>query len=272
MTNTPEVKRPRLLDNFSCLGGTSKGYEMAGFQVYGSDLYLKYNRKRYPYPNVKMDAIELLDRLLAGEKIQFQRWDAEAKDYVDDELLGLSDFSVLAGSPPCQAHSIATSAIRSTDEGKRKYPELIQPTRERFLKSGLPYVIENVKGAPMIKEKTITLCGSQFNITAVDLDGTLLHLRRHRQFESNVPLVIAKPCEHTKGQIISGSYGGAQRSRAGALARHGGYVASKQIQEALMGIDWMPEAALHQAIPPIFTQHIGKQLMEYLKQNPQIKK
>lgn len=53
-------------------------------------------------------------------------------------------------------------------------------------------------GAPLIKDKTIILCGSQFDMTAADLDGTLLRLRRHRQFESNVPLVIPKSCDHSR--------------------------------------------------------------------------
>lgn len=241
------------------------GFSQAGFQVYGTDLFEKYNRKRYPFPSAKGDAIEILDRLLAGEKIQFSHWDAEAKTYVDDELLGIEDFSVLAGSPPCQAFSIATSSIRSTEEGKKKYKDFVGLTRERFLASGLPYTIENVPGAPLIPEKTIVLCGTQFDMTAVDLDGTLLHLRRHRQFESNVPLIVAKPCEHKKGNIYAGSYGGSQRTREGAKKRAGGYVPPKSVQEELMGINWMPETALYQAIPVKYAEHIGKQLITHLK-------
>lgn len=243
------------------------GFSQAGFQVYGTDLFEKYNRKRYPFPSAKGDAIEILDKLLAGEKIQFSHWDAEAKAYVDDELLGLEDFSVLAGSPPCQAFSISTSSIRSTEDGKKKYKDFVGVTRERFIASGLPYTIENVPGAPLIPEKTIVLCGSQFDMTAIDLDGTLLHLRRHRQFESNIPLAIPKPCEHKKEQVIAGSYGGAQRTREGAKKRAGGYVPDKSVQAELLGISWMPEAAMHQAIPPIFARHVGKQVLKHIKKN-----
>jgi DNA (cytosine-5)-methyltransferase 1 len=34
-----------------------------------------------------------------------------------------------------------------------------------------------------------------------------------------------------------------------------------------MGIDWMNGSELSQAIPPAYTEWIGKQLMEYLNQD-----
>ena len=240
---------------------------MAGFKGYGVDIFEKYNRKRCPLPTAKMDAIECMDKLLAGEKIQFSHWDEEAKAYVDDELLGLEDFTLLTASPPCQAFSVATSSIRSTKEGKKKYPDFVSKTRERFIASGLPYVIENVVGAPLLKDKTVILCGSQFDMTAVDLDGTLLHLRRHRQFESNVPLSIPKPCDHSRDKLVGGVYGAAPKTREAAKQRGGGMVPHKSVQASLMGIDWMPEAALHQAIPVKYTEHLGKQLIKHLKKN-----
>lgn len=93
-----KTQKPKLLDLFCCLQGTTVGYEMAGFQGYGVDIFEKYNRKRCPLPTAKMDAIECMDKLLAGEKIQFSHWDEIVKAYVDDELLGLEDFSLLTAS------------------------------------------------------------------------------------------------------------------------------------------------------------------------------
>lgn len=35
-----------------------------------------------------------------------------------------------------------------------------------------------------------------------------------------------------------------------------------------MGIDWMTGAELSQAIPPAYTEFIGKQLLRHLESNP----
>jgi DNA (cytosine-5)-methyltransferase 1 len=131
--------------------------------------------------------------------------------------------------------------------------------------AGLPYVIENVKRAPLVDP--ITLCGASFGLRAMDAEGNLV-LRRHRLFESNVSLV-GKPCAcrhwQSQGFKIAGCYGGARRTRHEAeTIRHGGYVPSKPILENLMGIGWMTEAELFEAIPPAYTEFIGEQLIERL--------
>ena len=58
--------------------------------------------------------------------------------------------------------------------------------RERLLAAGVPYVIENVKGAPLLDP--IVLCGTMF-------PG--LRVLRHRLFESNVALTAPpRPASH----------------------------------------------------------------------------
>lgn len=123
----------------------------------------------------------------------------------------------------------------------------------------------------------IMLCGRRFGLRADDTDGHPLVLDRHRLFESNMPLV---PPPHPKhgGEQVAGVYGGSRRSSkpnatpaddryAARYERHGGYVPrSKAVQQALLGIDWMTVRGMQESIPPAYSEHIGRQMLAYLKQ------
>lgn len=237
---------PRVLDVCCCEGGASRGYELAGYDPYGVDLFVDYSQKRYLYPSVKGDALAVLDALLAGQSVEFS----------NGERLGLSDFDLIHASPPCQRH---TAGTRAGD--RSKYPDLIEPIRARLRASGLPYVIENVPGAPL--ESPLILCGTMFGLCAEDDDGTPLELWRHRLFESNMPLT-APPHQHGwHSSQVAGVYGGARRDKNAARnVRHGGYVpASKAVAEELLGIDWMTWQGLYQSIPPVYTFWVGTQIL-----------
>jgi DNA (cytosine-5)-methyltransferase 1 len=255
------VGRPKALDLYSCEGGAARGYDLAGFDVYGVDLFTStkggFSRKRYPYPARQGDALFALEMLLADGRLRFD----------NGEGLGLSDFAAIHASPPCQHASAGTRAMRS--RGDNRHPALIEPTRELLRRTGLPYVIENVKGAALIDP--ITLCGTMFGLTAVDEDGTPLEMWRHRLFESNVPLRTWE-CQHGAfSDQVAGSYGGARRDKKEArFVRHGGYVPSKAVQQELLGIDWMTERGMYQSLPPIYTQFIGRSLLDHLRKGVQL--
>jgi DNA (cytosine-5)-methyltransferase 1 len=222
--------KPRILVLFCCAGGSSQGYADAGFEVVGVDIA---KQPRYPFEFYQMNALSVT---------------------ID------GSFDAIHAAPPCQLHSQGTVSI-----DRSKYPDLIGPTRELLKKSGLPYIIENVKRAPLLDP--ITLCGASFGLTSKDDEGPLV-LRRHRIFESNIPLT-APACEcrqyQRDGYKIAGCYGGARRTRYEAeQIRHGGYVPAKPILQELMGIDWMTEWEMFQATPPAFTEYLGKQLREVL--------
>jgi DNA (cytosine-5)-methyltransferase 1 len=271
--------RPKLLDLYCCEGGASEGYRRAGFDVYGVDLFDQFSQKRYPFPSRAHDAIDALEILLMGSALWFNN---------NTIGLHLSDFAAIAASPPCQHASAGTRA-----QDRSKYPRLIEPTRELLIQTGLPYVIENVKGADL--HDPILLCGTMFGLRAFDDDGTPLEMWRHRLFESNAPLlsVHAPYCRtHLAAQMpnygadctcyfkhggmecshgwfseqVAGSYGGARRDKHEARnVRHGGYVPAKHVQQQLLGIDWMTERGMHQSIPPAYTEHIGRQLLAHIQ-------
>lgn len=255
------MNRPKLLDLFCCEGGASMGYSRAGFDVYGVDLFRHrgpdgklrgYRRQRYPFAAYQGDVLDVLARLIAGEEISF----ADAYGIM---TLGLGDFEVIAASPPCQAYSISKNAHQSS------HPELVEPTRDLIVATGLPYVIENVPGAPLLNP--LTLCGTEFGLRATDSDGLRVWLKRHRLFESNILLMGGGGCYHPKDILCAGVYGNGSPSRDAAKARAGGYTPpSQEVRAALMGIDWMSRNGLSQAIPPAYTEFIGRQVLDHIQE------
>lgn len=208
-------KKPRLLDLFCGAGGCSMGYHRAGFNVTGVDLY---PQKNYPFEFIQADAM----------------------------TFPIDGFDVIHASPPCQRYSVITRGMGIASDR----PDLVDATRSRLIKSGLPWIIENVEGAPL--DSPFLLCGSMFRLVS----STGLWLRRHRLFESNrsfdVPL-----CKHPEG-ISIGVYGnGTNKWHRDKLGRN---VRTHEQREA-MGIDWMVRKEFTQAIPPAYTEWIGKQLM-----------
>jgi hypothetical protein len=103
---------------------------------------------------------------------------ADALDYLAEHG---HEYDAIHASFPCQRWT-----ANGANPAASKYPDLITPGRELLNATGLPWVMENVPKAPLRRD--LILCGTMFGLTAIDTDGTLLHLDRHRVFESNVPL------------------------------------------------------------------------------------
>jgi len=221
------VTRPRLLDLFCGAGGCSAGYARAGFDVVGVDLH---KQRRYPFEFHHADAL----------------------------TYPLDGFDVVHASPPCQAYSVTRNAHSKSD-----HPDLLPATLARLREWGGVWVVENVPGAPI--PSALTLCGSMFGLTATDTDGLPVWLRRHRLFESNILLYPPGHCAHPTDMLCAGVYGNGSPTHQAARARAGGYTPpSEAVRRQLMGIDWMTRKELTQAIPPVFTEYIGEQLMDYL--------
>jgi DNA (cytosine-5)-methyltransferase 1 len=164
----------------------------------------------------------------------------------------LGGFNAVHASPPCQGYSTQT-AVRA------KHPRLIAPVRKRLLEAGVPYVIENVEGARHSLLEPVRLCGSSFG----------LDLRRHRYFETNWSLA-APPCAHDWQTPRFRSLNMAM-VRSGTLAcvvgvhGHINYPGEAELRRAAMGISWMTDPELVEAIPPAYTEFIGAQLLAHVK-------
>jgi DNA (cytosine-5)-methyltransferase 1 len=212
------------------------GYHRAGFDVTGVDIV---KQPRYPFEFIQADATRYLKLLL----------DTERHGVIDPEAANacgylLSAFDVIHASPPCQGYSRMSRAVKTTA------PKLIPAVRELLEATKLPYVIENVEGADL-RGNIVMLCGTMF----------CLRLRRHRLFEIGTDvMMLTPPCDckngvasgRLVGQMLSGKTAPGRRPRAGL---------SETERPDLFGVPWMTPMEARQAIPPAYTEFIGRQLL-----------
>jgi DNA (cytosine-5)-methyltransferase 1 len=229
--------RPVAIDFFSCQGGSSMGLSRAGFRVICVD---KDPQPRNPFEFVQADAIADFHAIVAEYRPV-----------------------LVAGGPPCQDYSFLKARTGKT------YPRLIRPFRDRCLEWGGVYLIENVD-TPAVKRELLhwlTLCGSMFD-PAPTVDGLLL--KRHRLFESNVPLNAPgrDACRLWPGKTINVHGGGGYRERKGPNGERIGHgnKASADEAAALLGVDWMTVEGMNECIPPRYTEHLGTQLMAHIRE------
>ena len=228
----------RLLDLFCGAGGAAMGYARAGFdEIVGVDIK--------PQPNSP-----------------FEFHQADAMTY------SLDGFDAIHASPPCQAFSTMRVMPNA-----RHHDDLLTPTRARLtrLPRGVPWVIENVPGSPLNSlpptlfsdVSGVVLCGTMF-----DRQNGTHELRRHRIFESTVWLAQPSCCHR---RPVIGFYGDHARTRQRTIKGNrdrGGDITGTALKLALvrelMDIDWMTWSEANQAIPPAYTEFIGRQLLDHL--------
>lgn len=195
----------RVLDLFCCAGGVSMGLHRAWpvAQIVGVDIE---DQPHYPFEFVKADAM----------------------------TYPLDGFDFIWASPPCQAFTKAKKLQGNT------HPDLIPATRARLEAVGVPYCIENVPGAPLLRP--VLLCGSMFG----------LGVYRHRIFEANfeIPFLM---CQHHRPQVKMG-----RPVSDGDVIQVVGHFSNVPYARKAMGIDWMNQGELAQAIPPTFSEFIAK--------------
>ncbi len=223
----------KLLDLYSGAGGTAMGLHRAGFtEIVGVDIE---NQPRYPFEFVQADALEYA--LQHGH-----------------------EFDLVTAAPPCQGYT------RLWAIHKNNYPKLIPATRTVLKSIGRPYVIENVYDARFELDNPIMLCGTMFG----------LRTQRHRVFECT-PVIWwpPRPCQHI-GRASAANSKGYNKDANGkrikptlenfeyiTVAGHDYSVSDGKIA---MGINWMTGEELSQAIPPAYTEWLGRKLILLIKE------
>ena len=211
--------KPRLLDLYCGGGGASYGYELAGWDVVGVDID--------PQPKYK------------GKFIQ-----ADALEYLKAHY---HEFDAVHASPPCQAYSMASMQFRKAG---KEYVDLIEVTRQELIKTGKPYIIENVPGSPLINP--IELCGSMFGMRTY----------RHRLFESNIKLKAPAHPEHTAPNAKMG-----RKPKDGEFIQYVGHFSGVRLVQEMTGLYWLGQRELAQSIPPQYTEWLGRQLLKVLPEH-----
>jgi hypothetical protein len=142
----------------------------------------------------------------------------------------LDGFGAIHASPVC----LGWARVTAWRGDRSRYPDQIAATRARLQAFGLPWVIENVSEAPLRPD--LILCGSQFGLS----------VRRHRVFETSWRAYDLMPsCDH-------------RRLRAFMHKDERAYADA-------MGCTWMNKTEARQAIPPAYTEYIGRHLLEALE-------
>lgn len=208
------TKEYRVLDLFCGGGGVSMGIYLAGAsKVTGVDIK---DEPEYP--------------CLTSEDFTFIQADATKFD-----IDFLRSFDFIWASPPCQSYTFASARWRNLG---KTYPDLVEPTRNMLLSSGVPFCMENVISAPLRKD--LLLCGEMFGIKVI----------RHRIFELNG--FKARQPQHIshKGSVKAGHYV--------TVAGHGGDgKASLKAWQDAMQIHWMKnKKTLAESIPPVYSRYI----------------
>lgn len=216
----------RLLDLFCCAGGASMGYHRAGFEVVGVDIAPQPN---YPFEFHQGDALEFLG--------------AHGRD-----------FDVITASPPCQGY-LNLGAVNRAMGRQYEHDLLIGATRDLLLELGKPYVIENVADARPQLIDPVRVCGT----------GMGRPIRRHRLFESNVPLV-GVTCDHkafSEPKYWTGWRPNGEK-RLSTVVQVYGNAGGREHWPSALGVDWMTAKEMTECVPPDYTEHLGRQLMAYL--------
>lgn len=209
------MKKLKVADLYCGAGGASMGLHRAGFEVEGWDVN---HQKNYPFKFNLGNALEA----------------------------DLSGFDLIWASPPCQAY--AQAALSQRNKGK-VYPDLMASTREKLMSSRIPFIIENVVGAPMRND--VMLCGSMFG----------LRLVRHRIFELGIKVQYQIPvCNHPEVSVCVVGHGTPTWSRK----NNGGKCFTIQDCRDAMGIHWMNRGELSQAIPPAYSEFLSKPIFDIL--------
>ena len=211
------MSAPRLLDLFCCQGGSAYGYRKAGFDVVAVDID--------PQP-----------RFPVGPGLEFVQGDALA--YL---IAHGHEFDALAGPPPCQRF---TNAQRIQGNA---HPDFIGPMRQLVRALGVPYVIENVPGAPLVQP--VELCGAMFG----------LHTYRHRLFEASFPITVPEHPVHAAETVKMG-----RPLREGDWYHAVGNFSNVGYVRRDLGVPWMNRDGIRECIPPVYARHIGAQLLEHL--------
>jgi DNA (cytosine-5)-methyltransferase 1 len=256
----------KVLDLFSCEGGAGLGYTQAGLALAAS---------------VDSDANAIRNNRNGGPKI--------AADWREGVRLYATKADLIHASPPCQGYIPG-------NKNKEAWDRLVNDVRAELLKTGKPFVIENVPTCEDLQDP-ISLTGCMFGLTVkwdvpkkkvrrtpegkaeweiingrkwktsdrtyedVMSEGAVVfHLERHRKFEIH-GFGVLEPLVNSdvhKTPAISVVHG----TPTGFWNQWYAAVVPSVIKKQIMGApDWMSAHGVAESIPPAYTRYIGEQFL-----------
>lgn len=216
-----------VLDLFTGVGGARVGYERAGFDVVGVDIA---DQPDYPAPYAfrRMDVLDLVPS-------------------------DLRMFDLIHASSPCQFDAAITKGTNR--HLRHRYPDLYGPTKALLEASGKPYVIETTSIAK--EDVTMTLCGEMFGLKVI----------RHRKFELGGWTAQAPEHKPHRGRVAGMRHGVWYEGPYFAVYGEGGGKGTVAQWQDAMDIHWTSvRKSIAEAIPPAYTEYIGRQFISHLKE------
>lgn len=171
----------------------------------------------------------------------FEMIQGDAMQIVKNKFI-TNTFDLIHASPPCQEYSSMKGL------STQNHPKLIVPLRESLKQTGKPYVIENVMGAPL--RAPLFLCGAMF-------PGVMTY--RHRLFECSFKTIqpFHQPHVHPVAKM-------GRAPKEGEFIQLTGNFTGVDYARAVTGLTWMSTREISQAIPPAFTEYVGKELINHI--------
>jgi DNA (cytosine-5)-methyltransferase 1 len=204
------------------------GYHRAGFEVTGVDLEPMHDV--YPYTFIQGDAIA----------------------YVCEHG---HEYDAIHASPPCQDKIAITAGNRArpgwTDDHVNLVPSVRAALAAVRARRPVPTVIECGVGRHLRRD--LRLCGDMFDLAVI----------RHRWFEIDGAHVPEPSHPHPKhrGRVSGMRHGVWYQGPYFAVYGEGGGKGTVAQWQQAMGIDWTDDRRnLAEAIPPAYTEHIGRAL------------
>ena len=280
----------RLLDLFCGAGGVAMGYHRAGFdEIVGVDIA---PQPRYPFEFVQADALEYLtehgqefDAIHASPPCQgysimhnlpwlrgrdysllllptLEMLEALGKPYVVENVMGARYGSKTLKKRGLEDHGLKAGWLCGAMFGLPFYRHRLFATNWFWLTPGHPRHIQRIRAGRELKDrasKIVTIPTRSGNFNPNYRKENARHiglLNQGGQPPSGGGLKLREGYEHVEFAMPT-----LANWQNGADGIGIGHAKGWRLAAEAMGIDWMKRDELTQAIPPVFTEFIGRQLL-----------
>ena len=280
----------RLLDLFCGAGGAAMGYHRAGFdKIVGVD---NVHQPRYPFEFVQADALEYLaehghdyEAIHASPPCQgysimhnlpwlrgrdypllllptLEMLEALGKPYVVENVMGARHGSKTLKKRGLEAHGLKAGWLCGGMFGLPFYRHRLFATNWLWLAPGHPRHIQRIRAGRELKDRaskivTIPTRSGNFNP----------NYRKENARHIGLPTLVEQP-PSGGGLKLREGYEHVEFAmptlanwQNGADGIGIGHAKGWRLAAEAMGIDWMKRDELTQAVPPAFTEFIGRQML-----------
>jgi hypothetical protein len=244
------MDKPVLLDICCRKGGATVGYQRAGFHVIGVDID--------PQPGYPGDEFWQADGIKVLELLTHSR------GWISHLDLGSFRPALIHQSWPCQEGNTQTNGTNASKGWGGEHQQFIPQARELSGRIGIPYVLEQPTSSRKgLIRRNLTLCMDMFKE-----DMPPPWVQKHRSFEISgfaVPQPVhPKHTGYVRGHRHRVVRKGDEAPYVAGYGKGGGKATVAEMRHA-MKIDWMDDHFdLREAIPPAYTEYIGRAFLAQL--------